>query len=351
MRRAGLGLCVAGAVLLLFGLLLSFLAGASAMPSYLADWMFWSSLPLGALPVVMLLDMAAPDAGFGLEPALRSLLWLTPLAGLLLIPVLVRPAELFGWASGHGFTTPFGHDWMTHGAFITRSIIYFTLWSFLALLFVVPPTAGTMNRRRGVAAIGLFIYALSATLAAIDWVMAVEPDWSSPELGIVVISAQATIAVSLAVLLAGETWRSTAPEAAAAFLLIVAAGWIFMQFMQFLVIWSADKPTEITWFLHRDNALGRAAAWIGFIGGFVVPLLQLLSPRNRRRPIVLPTMAVLLLCVQALGMLWQVTPSVRHHFTISFMDVLELAGIGGIVLGAYLAIGPVQYRNGEAAYA
>ena len=69
----------------------SVFAGASAMPSYLADWLFWSSLPLGALPVVMLLDLAGPDAGFGLEPALRSLLWLTPLAGLLMIPVLMRP--------------------------------------------------------------------------------------------------------------------------------------------------------------------------------------------------------------------------------------------------------------------
>ncbi len=351
MRRTGLVLFVAGALLLLLGLLLSVFAGASAMPSYLADWLFWSSLPLGALPVVMALDLAGPDAGFGLEPALRSLLWLTPLAGLLLIPVLARPADLFGWASGHGFTTPFGHDWMTHGAFVTRSIIYFVLWSFLALLFVVPPTPGTIHRRRGVAAVGLFIYALSATLAAIDWVMAVEPDWSSPELGILVMSAQATIAVSVAVLLAGDAWRLAAPEAAASLLMIVVAGWIFMQFIQFLVIWSADKPTDITWYLHRDNRFGRAAAWIGFIAGFVVPLLLLLLPRSRRRPRTLPAIAVLVLCVQALGMLWLITPSVRHHFTISFMDVLELAGIGAITLGCCLWLDPMRHRNAAAAHA
>ncbi|HTW69528.1 MAG TPA: hypothetical protein VME47_06550 [Acetobacteraceae bacterium] len=351
MRRTGLGLLFAGAVLLLIGLLLSVLSGASAMPSYLADWLFWSSLPLGALPVVMLLDLAGPGAGFGLEPALRGLLWLTPLAGLLLIPVLVRPAELFGWASGHGFAAPFGQDWMTHGAFIARSIIYFVLWSFLALLFVEPPTPAAVHRRRGFAAIGLFIYALSATLAAIDWVMAVEPGWSSPEIGILVVTAQATIAVSAAVLLAGGTWRSAAPEAAAAFLLIVAAAWIFTQFMQFLVIWSADKPTDITWYLHRDNAFARAAAGVGFVAGFVLPVLLLLSPRNRRRPRVLPAMAVLLLCVQVLDMLWLITPSVRHHFTISFMDVLELAGIGGIVVGGCLARDPARYRNVEATHA
>lgn len=222
---------------------------------------------------------------------------------------------------------------------------------FLALLFVVPPKPGTVHRRRGVAAIGLFLYALSATLAAIDWVMAVEPDWSSPELGLLVVSSQAAIAVSVALLLAGDTWRRAAPEAAASFLLIVVAGWIFLQFIQFLVIWSADKPVDITWYLHRDNGFGRAAAWIGFIAGFVVPLLQLLSLRSRRRPITLPAMAVLVLCVQALGMLWLVTPSMRHHFTITFMDVLELAGIGAITLAGCVWLGPMRRRHAEAAHA
>ena len=69
------------------------------MPSYLANWLFWSSLPFGALPVVMMLDLAGPRAGFGLEPALRRLLLLMPLAALLLIPVLVWPGALFGWAT------------------------------------------------------------------------------------------------------------------------------------------------------------------------------------------------------------------------------------------------------------
>ena len=92
MRRAGLGLWRrrSGAARC-SACCLSFLAGASAMPSYLADWLFWSSLPFGALPVVMLLDLAGTGCRLRLEPALRRLLMLTPVAGLLLIPRAAAP--------------------------------------------------------------------------------------------------------------------------------------------------------------------------------------------------------------------------------------------------------------------
>jgi hypothetical protein len=106
-----------------------------------------------------------------------------------------------------------------------------------------------------------------------------------------------------------------------------------MQFMQYLVIWSADRPSDIAFYLHRQNLGSRIVIWLGFLLALVVPLFALQSPRLRVRRMVVPAMAVLLLCAQALGMLWLITPSSRHYFTVSGMDVLGLAGIGGIVLG------------------
>lgn len=342
MRRASLGLILAGAALLLLALLLFGTAGVVFMPSYLADWLFWSSLPLGALPVVMLLDLAGPGAGFGLEPALRRLLWLMPVAALLMIPVLIWPGTLFGWASGHGFRTPFGQAWMTHDAFIGRGIVYFVVWIILALLFFRPPALEAVESRRGIAAIGLFLYAVTATLAAVDWAMTVEQDWISAEFGLLLIATQAAIAVSVALLLAGKEWRLAAPEVAASILLIAITVWLFLQFMQFLVMWSADKPADISWYLHRSNASSQVAVWLGILIGVVVPLALLLPSPGRRHPVVLPAMAVMVLCGQALGMLWLVTPSIRHYFTVSGMDVLELAGIGGLMLGPILLLSPTS---------
>ena len=66
------------------------------------------------------------------------------------------------------------------------------------------------------------------------------------------------------------------------------------------------------------------------------PLALLLAPRGRRHPVAVPAVALAVLCGQALGMLWLITPSIRHSFTVSGMDVLTLAGIGGVMLGLCL---------------
>jgi hypothetical protein len=202
------------------------------------------------------------------------------------------------------------------------------------LLFIRPPVADGIYRRRGVAAFGLFLYAVTATVASVDWAMTVEPDWFSAEYGLLFMTTQAAIAVSVAVLMAGSAWRRAEPEVGASFLLVAAAGWLFMHFMQYLVIWSADKPSDITWYLNRGNAGGESIAWLGVIAGFVIPSATLMAPAGRRHPIMLPTAAILVLVAQAMGMLFLITPSLRGAFTISGM---------AITLGVCLLARPVEH--------
>ncbi|PPQ40875.1 hypothetical protein [Rhodopila globiformis] len=348
MKWVAMVLLMVGVLLLGLALFLALHSGMPTTPSYLADWLFWSSLPFGALPVVMLIDLVGPGAGLPLEPALRRLLILTPVAAVLMIPVLVLPATLFGWANGHGFSTPFGRAWMNHGWFIGRSIIYVGLWTLLAVLFRWPPRAEAVGRRRGFAAAGLCAYALSATLASVDWAMTVEPNWFSAEFGLLLVAAQVSIAVSAAILLSGRTWRLLAPDAAGLMLISAVGIWLFAQFIQFLVIWSGDKASDIAWYLHRSDLGSRIAVWMALAVGVVVPV-SILSSRLRRRPAGLIAAAVLVVCTQALGMLWLITPSLRHHFTITGMDVLALAGIGGVMLGICLLIGPLPKPAKEVA--
>jgi hypothetical protein len=339
-----LRLITGGVALLALSLLIALFFGAAMMPSYLAGWLFWASLPLGALPVVMLLDMAGPGAGFGLEAALRRLILLTPVAAILLLPVLIAPAGVFPWASGHGFSTEFGRAWMTHGWFVARSIVFLAVWIVLMVLFLRPPRAAEVARRRGQAVIGLLIWLPTATLASVDWAMTVEPDWVSPVFGLLFIAGQMAIAVSAALLLAGPVWRRAAPEAAAAFLLVIASVWMFTHFIQFLVIWSADLPSDNGFYVERSNVFSLIVAAAAFACGFLAPLFVLLSPRNRRRDALLPAMAVAVLFAQALGMCWLVTPPLRHAFSLSLADLLEMAGLGGVMLGLCLSPGPVPYE-------
>ncbi len=366
-RVAPACLGVGVAALLCIALLAAFSAGP-VMPSYLAAWLFWLALPAGALPLVMACDLARalpPDeAGLGLgespsaprlplalAPALRLLLVALPPVALLAIPLLLGQVGLFGSAaSRHGF----GGDWYSPGARALRVIAVLLVWSALALLFLRP------GRPRALALLGLVVHLFAATLLAMDLAMSVAPGLNSTAYGLALVASQCGIAFSAAVLLAALPRPASRRPAAArnapaaqpapgppgsviATLLWLLAAWMFLQFNQYLVIWSANLPREIVWYQQRDAGLGRAAEWFGLLA-FLVPLLAATIPRLARNARVLAGLAGLVLLMHLVETLWLVTPSFRGAFTLSLADLLGLTGIGGL-LCALLALARGQIAS------
>ncbi len=342
---ASLGVGVAA---LLCIVLLAAASSGPVMPSYLAAWLFWLALPAGALPLVMAFDLAAsvppqpaaaahdgPAAAQRLPllllPALRLLLVPLPLVALLAIPVLLAQPGLFGTAaSRHGFSV----DWFAPGARALRAAAILLVWSTLALLFLRP------GRPRALAAFGLVVHLFAGTLLAMDLAMSVAPGLGSSSYGLLLIASQCGIAFSAAVLLAalpaasgparpGPALPGPAPGPVIATLLWLLAAWMFLQFTQYLVVWSANLPREIVWYQQRDAGLGRAAEWFGLLA-FLVPLLAATIPRLARNARVLAGLAGLVLLMHLIEMLWLITPSFRGAFTLSLADLLGLAGIGGV---------------------
>ena len=340
-------------------LCIAVLAAASSgpvMPSYLAAWLFWLALPAGALPLVMAFDLAAsvpaapalPGAPgersaasrlpLLLLPALRLLLVALPLVALFAIPVLLAQSGLFGTdASRHGLAI----GWYSPGARALRAVAILLVWSALALLFLRP------GRPRALAALGLVVHLFAGTLLAMDLAMSVAPNLGSTIYGLLLIASQCGIAFSAALLLAVlprpaasaavSVARREAPAllsmpmpgSVIATLVWLLAAWMFLQFNQYLVIWSANLPREIVWYQQRDAGLGRAAEWFGLLA-FLVPLLAATVPRLSRDARVLAGLAGLVLLMHLVETLWLITPSFRGAFTLSLADLLGLAGIGGV---------------------
>ncbi|MGI4952539.1 MAG: hypothetical protein ACRYGM_12110 [Janthinobacterium lividum] len=359
---ASLGVGVAA---LLCIALLAAVSTGPVMPSYLAAWLFWLALPAGALPLVMAFDLAAvpapaaakdgsADDGHAvtqrlplfLLPALRLLLVLLPLVALLAIPVLLAQYGLFGTAaSRHGFAV----NWYSPGARALRAVAVLLVWSALALLFLRP------GRPRVLAALGLVVHLFAGTLLAMDLAMSVAPGLGSTAYGLLLIASQCGIAFSAAVLLAGlpmfavsgptglprrdaaATLAGPMPGSVIATLLWLLAAWMFLQFNQYLVVWSANLPREIVWYQQRDNGLGRAAEWFAALA-FLVPLLAATVPRFARDARVLAGLAVLVLLMHLVEMLWLITPSFRGAFTLSLADLLGLTGIGGVSCALLLLV-------------
>src|SRR5262249_28304857 len=150
---------------------------------------------------------------------------------------------------------------------------------------------------------GLVVLGVTATFAAIDWIMSLEPSWSSTIFGALVATGQMLPALALAI--AVTSWLSgRMPDVSADvcndlgnLLLAFVMLWTYMAYSQFLLIWSGNLPEEITWYLARSEGGWR---WIAIGLGllyFAVPFLLLLSRGRKRDPQQLRRVALLVLAM------------------------------------------------------
>ena len=305
--------------------------GQQVMPSYLAAWLFWMALPLGALPLVMLLELF-DDRGWTLLPVLRRLLPLLPIGALFAIPVMIAVSPLYHHA---GLTERLPGWWIAPRFLLARMIVLLLVWSALALMFRRPSPHGP---RRGLAIIGLLLHFVMGSLAALDWVMSLDAGIGSSAFGLLVILAQIGTALCAAVLILAITANEgRLPNEVAPMMAGVLGAWMFLHFIQYLVVWSANLPGEVTWYQTRALGLGAPTVGSVFAAG-ALALAVLLSHRLARLPAVIASLAVMLLLAHALEMLWLVTPPFRGRFTAALSDPAALLGLGGLAVFTLFAL-------------
>jgi len=292
--------------------------------SYLWAWLFALALSLGALANLMVLALTGGAWGETVRPALAAAARALPAVALLFAPVLLGAQLLFP-----------GHDdagwWQRQPLFTLRALAYLALWSWLAGAWRRAPCAG-------LAAAGLVIYAFSVSLAAFDWIVALEPGWYSSGFGLVVGVGQMLVAFAFAVAAAYAFGSAACDEAARGrwhdlgnLLLTYVLTWAYLAYTQFLVIWSENLPREIAWYLPRLQT-----SWV-WLGGalvalhFALPLAILLSRVAKRSPALLAALAATLVVAHLADVYWLVMPAFRRDgFALAWSDAAALAGVGAV---------------------
>ena len=319
------------------------LTGGAVMPSYLGAWLFVLALPLGALPVVMALELMDQPEGL-VTALLRRLVAIMPLAAVLAVPILLKAKGLFPALGAIGDGLP--GWWMTEPFFLVRALVFLVAWTTLAFVFSRPAASLPVGGRRPLlAGVGLGLHFVMGTLAADDWAQAVEPAFNSSAFGLLLIATQAGIAVSLATTMAATGRRPTldrrdgiATQHLGTVLAVLLGAWGFLAFTQYLVVWSANLPKEVVWYQHRAAGIGQIAEDSAAILCFAA-LLCLLSRRLPRSPGLLAWVAAALVVLHGVELLWLVTPAFRATFSVTLADLLALAGAAGLGIGAAMLLG------------
>jgi len=344
---------VAGLVACAIGLLFS---PQQFFRSYLFAYLFWLTIGLGCLPVLMTYHLVGGAWGYSIRRLLESGTRTIIALAILFIPVLIGVRQTYQWVN------PPTADvakavlkkalYLNVPFFIARAVGFFFLWWFWAHRLnrwsAVQDETGDISLLRRFARLsgpGITFYGFTITFALIDWAMSLEPRWFSTIYGMLWFIDTALSALAFAIVVLtffsdryplSEVARPEVLHDLGNLLFAALMLWAYLSFSQLLIIWSGNIPEEISWYLSRIRHGWQWTAGALYVFQFFVPWFLLLSRRNKRNPKRLGYIALLVLGMRIVDTFWMITPAFYPDgFALHWLDPVALVGIGGVWLALY----------------
>ena len=326
--------------------------------SYLFAFVFWMGLPLGCTAIRLIHNLVSGTWGFPLRRPLEAATKTLPLMAILAIPILLRLPLLYSWADPAKVAVDpvlqYKHPYLNVPFFIIRTAIYFAFWIFVTSRINKwsrqqdeTGEPELTQRIKNLSAPSLLLFGLTATFASIDWIMSLEPHWTSTIFGMIFMVSEVLAAMSLltitAIRLSGQKSLNgmVKPKLLNDYgnlLLVFTMLWAYLSFSQFLIIWGANLRDEVPWYMSRARG---GWAYVGItliVFHFAVPFLLLLQRFVKRRAEMLGWVAALLLVMSLVDIFWLLTPAFNHDGPVFHaLDWLGIIGIGGLWFWRYAA--------------
>lgn len=340
---------LAGTVGIVVCIVALFFARPRVFQAYWIAWIFWSGIGFGSLVILMIHALTGGAWGEAIRAPAEAAAMTLPLMALLFIPALFGIHDIFAWAQPATFS---GHDWPHKRAYLSTSWFAIRGLGCFAILGGWTILLGLWSRRENgrtrflpdanpvsISAAGLLIYSALMIFASTDWLMSLEPAWSSTMLAVIFMIDQFLTAlaftVCVAICLAPLTTKQL--HDLGNLLLASVMLWAYVTFSQFLIIWSGNLPREISWYLHRGSGGWPRVAIALAVFQFAVPFLLLLSRAAKRHARTLRPIAALIFVANAMHIWWLIAPSFPPagiHFP--FLGLAAFIGIGGIWTAVFL---------------
>jgi hypothetical protein len=324
--------------------------------SYLLAFVYWIAFPLGSLGLMMVHHLSGGGWGMPIRRIFEASSRTLPFMAILGLPILLGLHHIFEWthldvvAKDPILTAK--QPYLNIPFFIGRYVLYFAVWTGLAYTLSgwsraqdEHYTPGSERKFRMLSGPGILLYAVASTFAAVDWIMSLDPHWFSTIFGLLFLIQQALAAMSFVLLMLAMLSRS-APMASiikpvnvhdcGKFLLAFTMIWAYFSFSQFLIIWSANLPEEIPWYVER---MSHGWEWVSIgllVGQFFVPFFFLLSRDLKRNAGRVALVAAFVLVMRYVDFFWNLGPAMhRESPMVHWMDLAALVAIGGVWIGLF----------------
>jgi hypothetical protein len=362
------------------------IAPTQAAFSYLTAWTFALSIAVGALIFLMMGHAIEARWTIVFQRFTEAIVGSLPVLALLFIPLAVSADRLYPWIApapplDAEVLVRLAHKapYLNFAFWVIRAAAFLALWIAIGELLVrwsaraaqvphaIDPTgedprsagkavgvptprdrASPIVKARALSAAGFPAVGLTLTFAAFDWLMSLTPAWYSTIFGLLYFSGGFVAALSLIAVIARGARRvpivaaSVHPSHTGALgrmMFAFLVFWAYMEFAQGLIIWIANKPDEVPWYIARG-----AASWDGVfavlvIGHFALPFFALLSKPLKRRPTLLAIAGAWLVAMHYVDVYWIVMPVLHARLAIHWLDLAAPCAVLGIATAATMARG------------
>jgi len=344
---------------LFFGLFVfgSLVDRAQAFHAYLVGFIFWMGITLGSLALLMLQHLTGGAWGLIIRRVLEAATRTLPLMLILFLPILFGLNQIYPWTNRAEMDqVPALREKAAHylnpAFFMTRAALYFAIWSLMMLLLNTWSLQHdrTADRRfakrlQMMSGPGLGLLIVTITFASIDWVMSLDPAWSSTIYGLIFVASWSLSALAFAILVMSWLAKRAPMDTVVRtnhfhdwgnLMMALVMLWMYFAFSQYLIIWSANLPEETTWYVARKHDGWGIIALGIVILQFAFPFLTLLSRSAKKSPQKLGMLALLILITRVVDVIWLIEPTFnRDHFHLSWMDIVAPIAMGGLWIATF----------------
>lgn len=329
--------------------------------AWLFAFAYWVGVAVAALVLLTLWHATDSRWSVVLQRAVEAMTSSLPAFAALFVPLVAGAHLVYPWADPGSIrdekvrsVVEHQHGYSNLGFWVVRAACFLSLWIIVSESLRRWSLAQDRDRRkvltarqRALGAAALPVIAFSFSFAVLDWVMSLEPRWTSTIFALYFWTGSFLAAVALVTLLAivarganlfGEVVGENHLASLGKLLFAMSAFWAYLAFDQYMLVYIANLPKEIHWYLYRTRGTWATFAVAIVLAQFVVPFVTLLSRplamHNRRG---LATIAVWILLAHGLDVYWMILPAIdRGGVHVHFEDPIAFVGVGA--LAAALAL-------------
>ena len=237
--------------------------------------------------------------------------------------------------------------------FLVRSLIYVSVWIYCAkrlrdisLQGDLEGGLGKKSYNKGITVSAWFIvfFAISSSTASWDWIMSIDTHWFSTLFGWYIFSEWSAIGFTTILLfclfLKKQGYLPDLSESIihdlGKFVFAFSVVWTYMWFSQFMLIWYANIPEEVTYFMERIELPNyNFLFWFSAAINFVIPTIVLMSRDAKRNTNFLIFASITILIGHWINSYLLFAPGTLHdHGHLGFTEL----GMGLGFLGLFLFI-------------